>query len=72
MDDTFSEKGVQKQNDGPISPDLETVAEFREGVHGIPLVPKPAPDALDPLNFTKWEKAVALSIVMFMSVSCPK
>lgn len=63
----MSEKGAQKQSDDAPFPDVEVVAEF-----GIELVPKPAPDALDPLNFSKWEKAVTLGIVMFMSVSCLK
>lgn len=72
MDDTtFLEKESQKKDDliEAPPPDFEVVTEFRKGVNGIELIPKPAPDDLDPLNFSRWEKAVALGIVMFMSVS---
>ena len=72
---TFSDKEVQQQNGHPINaptPNLEVMVEVpRMEVNDlvIELIPKPAPDDLDPLNFLDVEKTVTLGIVMVMWVS---
>ena len=71
----FSDKEVQQQNDHPVrvpTPNLEAMLEFpRMEANGvvIELIPKPAPDALDPLTFSCLQKTATLGIMMFMSVS---
>ena len=54
------------------STDFGFVKEYHIGIGGIELVPRPTRDPLDPVNFSKWEKRVTLSIIMFMSVLIPR